>query len=573
LVIDKRQENGGRVLQKIDDRYLPDVLSLAHHWMTAEEPRRILGSDMIFRPQMVTYTYESLAEDIIIAANEGLQRGSDNYHRMNGDARVVMAVGDPPNQGEGLIIEQSHLGTCEDSESSQEGIATLINDLDKVSDVTWKEGLERYFMAHGTISREKSDSEFFRLAYVPPIIDLQQPTRNTFDPERIVGVTLEQIKHLKIGEIIGSSEIYFNRSLKTMRLVRIERIGSGFETSIIRQCQELWRVVIEAKTANKEGREVTLYQSFGGSDLTEDVMLQQTIQLVQKMSEDVENFYNSEQQNSYFGPMVFSGAAAATLIHETHTGHLISGRYNTEADATVYSALENQKVLPSHITIIDDPTMPGGFGSYKYDDEGVLGEPTVVVENGIMRALLHDRLSAGHMNKEKSNGHARSSNCQPFEPRMSNLIVRSTQGCSKEELIEKMKEEVVARGLDYGLYIESATQGEVEPDSGNVRIMPSKAWRVYPNSTIWQPVSGFYLICEPLQTLNSIEAMGTEIESDIGGCGAKSGTVTVQHNCVPIYVKGLEGRKATGHPDRERVLPFMRSVNGNGDHDDGHDDE
>jgi len=327
-------------------------------------------------------------------------------------------------------------------------------------------------------------------------------------------------------------------------------------------------MVIEIKIKNSAGRDIVLYRPFGGSDLTQETVLQATVHQAALMLDDIKNFHGSQQQETYFGPMVLGGHATSTLIHEAHTAHLISGRYNSTAEATVYSDAEGKQVLPEEITIIDDPTLPNGYGSYAYDDEGVPAQKMVVVENGVIKELLHDRLSAGHMKKSRSNGHARSHQCQPYEPRMSNLIVQSSKPRQMEELFEMMKEEVIRKNLEYGLYIEAATQGEVEPDSGEVRIKPSKVWRVFPDDRPWQPVSGIFLVCEPLQTLNSIEAMGTEMEVDIGSCGADSGFIPVQHNCVPLYLKGVEARKATGHPDRGRHLPHWLSTNGNGDGDD-----
>ncbi len=238
-------------------------------------------------------------------------------------------------------------------------------------------------------------------------------------------------------------------------------------------------------------------------------------------------------------PIILDGAAAGTFVHEALGAHLLSGKYVGDNDSTVFSLKRvGKRVIPKFLTITDDPTIEGGFGSYEYDDEGVKAQRVVLVESGILRNYLLDLSSAGKMSrltgtKILSNGHSRSewaidedgSVIEP-EPRVTNLIVESSFNLPEEKLHQKLAHLMKKQGSEYGLILEGGG-GSVMIQTGMFMLNPSRAWAVDATGNR-RLVKGLYLVGNPDELFGDIVATGLPYRSGYGHCGSGSGSVPTQ---------------------------------------------
>ena len=104
-------------------------------------------------------------------------------------------------------------------------------------------------------------------------------------------------------------------------------------------------------------------------------------------------------------PVILAAAAGGTFIHEA-IGHSLEVDHVQEGSSPAYGGKEGKIVAPEAITVIDDPTLPFQRGSFIFDDEGVDAQPTVLVQNGVLKNFLYDRATA--LREERvSNGHGR----------------------------------------------------------------------------------------------------------------------------------------------------------------------
>lgn len=205
-------------------------------------------------------------------------------------------------------------------------------------------------------------------------------------------------------------------------------------------------------------------------------------------------------------PVVIAGEAGGTMIHEA-CGHGLEADFIFKK-ISVYSGQLGQKVASQKITVIDDPTLAGLYGSYRFDDEGTASAPTVLIEKGILKNYLTD-IYYGQLLKLKSNGHGRrqSFQSQPV-PRMANTYVASGQDDPKE----------MVAGLKKGLWVKKLGGGQVEVVSGDFVFEVEEGYLIE-NGQIKSPVRRAILIGNGPQVLRTVDAVGADLKFQPGHCG------------------------------------------------------
>lgn len=203
-------------------------------------------------------------------------------------------------------------------------------------------------------------------------------------------------------------------------------------------------------------------------------------------------------------PVILGPSVVGVFVHEAF-GHL------AEADLTlsgsVLSDKIGKKIASDIVTFYDDGSIEGAFGSYKYDDEGIPTEKTLLVENGIVAGLMHNRETAKKFNAEPT-GNARAENFR-FEPiiRMRNTYMEPKDH-SLEELIEDVK---------YGYYLKSFRGGQANLD-GTFQVGIQEAYEIV-DGRITSPIRNASISGNTLQTLQKIDAVGKDFELWPGRCG------------------------------------------------------
>jgi TldD protein len=203
-------------------------------------------------------------------------------------------------------------------------------------------------------------------------------------------------------------------------------------------------------------------------------------------------------------PAVIGPNVVGVFIHEA-MGHL------AEADLTLSgSALFDKlgkQIASDLVTVYDDGTVEGAFGSFKYDDEGVRTHKTPLIERGTLTGLMHDRETA-HKLDMKPTGNARAEDFRS-EPiiRMRNTYLAAGDS-SFEELIE---------GIDFGYYLKSFRGGQANLD-GTFQVGIQEAYEIV-KGRVGEPVRSASISGNTLETLHRVEEVGRDFELWPGRCG------------------------------------------------------
>ncbi len=204
--------------------------------------------------------------------------------------------------------------------------------------------------------------------------------------------------------------------------------------------------------------------------------------------------------------VVLSSDAGGTMIHEA-IGHGLEADL-AQQGLSVYSKRIGEKVASSLVNVVDDPTLPQKRGSYAFDDEGVPSRRTILVEEGILKGYLYDRLTALKDGVESTgNGRRESYQYKPI-PRMSNTLI----------VPGKMKSEEIIRSVEKGLYVKKMGGGQVNTVNGDFVFEVSEGYLIE-KGKIAEPVRGAILTGNGPQILKEIDMVGDDLGFGIGTCG------------------------------------------------------
>lgn len=205
-------------------------------------------------------------------------------------------------------------------------------------------------------------------------------------------------------------------------------------------------------------------------------------------------------------PVVISSEAGGTMVHEA-IGHGLEADL-AQAGMSVYTGKIGTQVASSLVTVIDDATIPHARGSFSYDDEGVAAQKTVLVENGILKCYLYDRLSAmkdGCLST--GNGRRESYHAKPIV-RMTNTLIAPGES-SPEEIV---------REVPQGLFVKKMGGGQVNTVTGDFVFEVSEGYLIQ-NGAIGEPVRGATLTGNGPEVLKKVTKIGNDLGFGIGTCG------------------------------------------------------
>jgi TldD protein len=223
-------------------------------------------------------------------------------------------------------------------------------------------------------------------------------------------------------------------------------------------------------------------------------------------------------------PVVLSAGNAGVFIHEA-VGHLLEADFNRKKTSVFWNKF-GKKVGTPQVTIFDDPTIPAFRGSYNIDDEGTRPGKTLLIEKGVVRGLLQDRLSAGLM-KMSLTGHGRRQDFTDMPiPRMANTYIDRGE-CSPEEII---------RSVRRGFYADKFQGGQVE-DSGKFTFSVSSGFLIE-DGKLTSPVKQATLIGSNIDILNKVEMVGNDLKFSLqtGTCSKEGQDVPVTDGCPTIKI-------------------------------------
>jgi TldD protein len=230
------------------------------------------------------------------------------------------------------------------------------------------------------------------------------------------------------------------------------------------------------------------------------------------------------------------------LLHEA-VGHGLEADFNRKR-ISAFSGRLGQCVASELCTVVDDGTIPGRRGSLNVDDEGELTQKTVLIENGILRGYLEDRLNAGILKTPRTGNGRRESYEHIPMPRMTNTYMLAGNDDPEE----------ILRSVKRGLYAVSFGGGQVDITNGKFVFSASEAYLIE-DGKVTSPVKGATLIGDGPTVLTRVTAVGNDLKLDpgIGTCGKDGQSVPVGVGIPTIKVSRL----TVGGTSRGRLQSFQ----------------
>jgi len=322
-----------------------------------------------------------------------------------------------------------------------------------------------------------------------------------------------------------------------------------------------YRLELFVQSKAPDGMDIERYSNFDWLDPKDAPDDKAVFDSIRQLLKETEALDKAPLANPFAGPTLLTGRAAAVFFHEVF-GHRAEGfRQKDIAEGQTFTSKVGEQILPSFISIKDDPTeatLNGQMllGNYPFDDEGVVATNTLLVDKGILKTFLMGRNPL--VDIPHSNGHGRRQ--LGFVPvaRQGNLIVSSTKTFTFAQLRQQLIELVKQKNLPYGLIIDDISggftfTGRAQPQA--FQVTPLVVYRVFADGRPDQLVRGVDIVGTPLVSLTKIVATGDKQEIFNGYCGAESGSVPVSAVAPPILISEMEFAKKETSTDRPPVLP------------------
>lgn len=232
--------------------------------------------------------------------------------------------------------------------------------------------------------------------------------------------------------------------------------------------------------------------------------------------------------------VVLAGEAGGTMVHEA-CGHGLEADL-VQKGLSVYGGKREELVAGEAVTVIDDATLPGKYGSYRFDDEGVKARPVVLIENGYLKDYLYDRRTSGKEGRE-SNGHGRRESYQhkPI-PRMANTYIKPGK-TPPEEIIREAKK---------GFLVKKMGGGQVNTTNGDFVFEVAEGYLIE-DGDIGPLVRGATLTGNGPEVLKKVKLVGRDLGFTVGTCGKDGQGVPVSDAqptlLVPEMIIGGTGER------------------------------
>ena len=225
-------------------------------------------------------------------------------------------------------------------------------------------------------------------------------------------------------------------------------------------------------------------------------------------------------------PVVIAGGFGGVIFHEA-CGHSLEAT-SVESGMSEFSGRLGQQIAAPCVTAIDDGTMENEWGSENIDDEGLPTTKLVLIENGVLKSYMIDRLNGLKMGMAPTGSGRRESYAYAPTSRMRNTYIAAGQD-DEEEMIRTMGD---------GLYAAQMGGGSVNPATGEFNFSVREGYLVR-DGKIAHPVRGASLIGKGSEILMRIDRVGREMTMGQGMCGSRSGSVPTNVGQPTIRVSRL----------------------------------
>jgi len=245
--------------------------------------------------------------------------------------------------------------------------------------------------------------------------------------------------------------------------------------------------------------------------------------IAERVSKKVTQQLEAKTPKSGLHPAVIGTNVVGVLAHEA-LGHICEADLALAGSAVMGKI--GEKIASEQVTIFDSALIPQGFGALKYDDEGVSGQKTLLIRDGVLVGFMHNRETAGKMNVSPT-GNARAQDFR-FPP-----LIRMRDTCFEKgdytfaELLEDIK---------FGYFLEAFRGGQANLD-GTFTVGVQSAFKIV-DGELGDPVRNVGISGNTLETLKQVDACGEDFGLELGRCG-KGQYMFVSPGGPPVRVKSI----------------------------------
>ena len=211
-------------------------------------------------------------------------------------------------------------------------------------------------------------------------------------------------------------------------------------------------------------------------------------------------------------PVAIENGFGGVIFHEA-CGHSLEAT-SVALGLSVFSNKLGLQIANPKVTAVDDGTIPNAWGSINVDDEGNPSRRNVLIENGILKSYMIDKLGGRRMGMEATGNCRRQSYAWEPTSRMTNTMILAGQD----------KNEDIIASMEYGLYAADMGGGSVNPITGEFNFSVKEGYMVR-DGKICEPVRGASLIGKGSEILMNIDMVGTDLATGQGMCGSSSGSI------------------------------------------------
>lgn len=262
-----------------------------------------------------------------------------------------------------------------------------------------------------------------------------------------------------------------------------------------------------------------------GAEMLDEALLEAVVDDVLR---GVDELFEARRPKGGKMSVVMAAGASGILLHEA-MGHAFEADFNRKGQS-IFSGKMGQRVCPAGIDIIDDGTLDANRGACNFDDEGVPGQKTYMVTDGILTSYLHDRISAAAYGVAPTgNGRRESFRYNPI-PRMRATYMANGHDGTVEDLIA---------GVKNGVYVDRFSNGEVKIGEGDFTFYVKSGFLIE-NGRLTMPVKDVNIIGNGPKALADIRGVASDLKIDNGTwtCG-KEQNVVVSCGTPSVLIDGL----------------------------------
>ena len=262
-----------------------------------------------------------------------------------------------------------------------------------------------------------------------------------------------------------------------------------------------------------------------GAEMINDAVLED---LVSRAVAGMDARFEARRPKGGRMPVVMGAGASGILLHEA-MGHAFEADFNRKGQS-VFSGRMGERICRPGIHILDDATVPASRGACNFDDEGVPGQKTYMVTDGVLTSYLHDRISASFYGVAPTgNGRRESFRYNPI-PRMRTTYMESGSDGTCEDLIASVKK---------GIYVDQFANGQVKIGEGDFTFFVKSGFLIE-NGRLTMPVKDINVIGNGPQALADIEGVAGDLKIDEGTwtCG-KEQSVAVSCGIPSVLIGHL----------------------------------